>query len=53
MTFDFVKVTINSRFFVILTINFVHYVHFFLGDRSVQTTKSSIVKIVSLFIVVI
>ncbi len=28
MTFDFVKVTIKSRFLVGSTINFVHYVKF-------------------------
>ena len=45
MTFDFVKVTIKSRFCVGSTINFVHYVNF--ADRkeydvAIEVTKSAL-----------
>ena len=37
MTFDFVKVTIKSRFCVGSTINVVHYVDFFANYTSILT----------------
>ncbi len=51
MTFDFVKVTIKSRFLVGSTINFVHYVFFQIRTIVVSTMATFFPLSVSLMVV--